>query len=343
MCSRKDSHNMFFPRMKFGHGSALLLACVSIGLAPGASVADGLDGRGLDSNSGVSVDSDYGFESNRSGGADVSVDAAPPARHVGARAAEQMNVAPKLASKERREAALAHYSRARSMLLESLAEFERARDIARPDLIIDSEAWRNTLVSRARELDRVLEPQARASASGARLDSAPSLTREEAAGGKSSLEHAPLSAVRGPHGKAELPRAKLSSPAFATSVQPKKKTVAPKVTAVAKEDTATVEQKETVKVETSTIESSNIGSLAPTTEVPAAVAEIKKESVDRVESSSTESKPAAAATEAAAPVPLDESELRNRLKKLADEVQAKERAEQANTETLNVGGLHKQK
>src|SRR5262245_14377507 len=43
------------------------------------------------------------------------------------------------AGDERSAAAMGHYARAKTMLVEALAEFERGRSIARPDLLIDPE------------------------------------------------------------------------------------------------------------------------------------------------------------------------------------------------------------
>ncbi len=73
------------------------------------------------------------------------------------------------ASAERSAAAVGHYSRARALLVEALAEFEQARKIARPDLLIDSEEWRLSIISRTEELNRVLDPQPRVTRSGVRF------------------------------------------------------------------------------------------------------------------------------------------------------------------------------
>ena len=52
------------------------------------------------------------------------------------------------ASVERTSAARGHYARARALLVEALAEFEQGRRLARPDMLIDSEEWRISLISR---------------------------------------------------------------------------------------------------------------------------------------------------------------------------------------------------
>lgn len=69
-------------------------------------------------------------------------------------------------SEERSSAAIGHYARARAMLVEALAEFEQARKLARPDLLLDPEQWRSSVVSRAEDLNRVLDPQPRVTRSG---------------------------------------------------------------------------------------------------------------------------------------------------------------------------------
>lgn len=76
--------------------------------------------------------------------------------------------APALSS-ERMSAAAGHYARARSLLIEALAEFQRGEQIARPDLILDSDQWRKGISSRKDDLDRLLNPQPRVSRAGARF------------------------------------------------------------------------------------------------------------------------------------------------------------------------------
>lgn len=73
------------------------------------------------------------------------------------------------ASAERVAAARGHYARARTLLVEALAEFERGRRIARPDILLDPEEWRLSVVSRTEELNRVLDPQPRVTRSGTRF------------------------------------------------------------------------------------------------------------------------------------------------------------------------------
>lgn len=70
------------------------------------------------------------------------------------------------ASLQRKDAALGHYGRARSMLVEALAEFEQARKFARPDMLIDPEEWRLSVISRTEELNRILDPKPRVTRGG---------------------------------------------------------------------------------------------------------------------------------------------------------------------------------
>ncbi len=86
------------------------------------------------------------------------------------------------ASGERLAEATGHYARSRALLLQSLREFDRARVIARPDSLINSEEWRNTLLGRAEDLEKILSPQPRASAGGVRFDSAQQLLNADQGG-----------------------------------------------------------------------------------------------------------------------------------------------------------------
>lgn len=72
-------------------------------------------------------------------------------------------------SSERSTAARGHYAHARAHLVRALEEFEIARKLSRPDLLLDSEEWRLSVVSRTEELNRVLDPQPRVTRSGVRF------------------------------------------------------------------------------------------------------------------------------------------------------------------------------
>ena len=83
------------------------------------------------------------------------------------------------ASKERSNAAVGHYARARAMLVEALAEFEQARHYARPDMLLDAEEWRLSIISRTEELNRILDPRPRISREGVRFTANKMLIRRE--------------------------------------------------------------------------------------------------------------------------------------------------------------------
>jgi hypothetical protein len=66
--------------------------------------------------------------------------------------------------------AVAHYARSRALLVSALHEFDKGRKLARPDELIDSTKWRNTLIDRAEDLERVLDPQPRATRGGIKFE-----------------------------------------------------------------------------------------------------------------------------------------------------------------------------
>lgn len=73
------------------------------------------------------------------------------------------------ASQEQAAEAVAHYARSRALLVAALNEFDQARKLARPDELLDPVKWRNTLIDRAEDLERVLDPQPRATKGGIRF------------------------------------------------------------------------------------------------------------------------------------------------------------------------------
>lgn len=73
-------------------------------------------------------------------------------------------------SRERLSAAVGHYARARSLLIAAIREFDKGYKIARPDALLDSAEWRNTLLDRAEALERVLDPQPRVTRGGVRYE-----------------------------------------------------------------------------------------------------------------------------------------------------------------------------
>jgi hypothetical protein len=74
--------------------------------------------------------------------------------------------------------AVAHYARSRALLVSALNEFDKGRKLARPDELIDSTKWRNTLIDRAEDLERVLDPQPRATRGGIKFEADPRLLPE---------------------------------------------------------------------------------------------------------------------------------------------------------------------
>jgi hypothetical protein len=73
------------------------------------------------------------------------------------------------AGPERTQAAIGHYARARTLLVEAMKEFEAGREIARPDLILNAETWKAGVSARADELGHIISPQARETSGGARF------------------------------------------------------------------------------------------------------------------------------------------------------------------------------
>lgn len=82
------------------------------------------------------------------------------------------------ASQEEAAEAVAHYARSRALLIASLNEFDKARKIAKPDELLDSTKWRNTLIDRAEDLERVLDPQPKATKGGIKFSADPRLLPE---------------------------------------------------------------------------------------------------------------------------------------------------------------------
>ena len=97
---------------------------------------------------------------------------------IGAAAFVTIANADEYASPERTAAAVGHYARARALLMQALDEFEQGRKIARPDLLLDADEFRISLVSRADELNRVLDPQPKVTRSGVRFKGSPDLVRD---------------------------------------------------------------------------------------------------------------------------------------------------------------------
>ena len=82
------------------------------------------------------------------------------------------------ASQERLAAASGHYHKARTLLNAAIREFDRGIQFAQPGALIDVEEFRNSLISRSEDLERVLDPQPRISKSGVKFNAYPSIIGE---------------------------------------------------------------------------------------------------------------------------------------------------------------------
>jgi hypothetical protein len=83
------------------------------------------------------------------------------------------------ASEQRRNAAVAYYARARTMLVEALAEYEQGRRYAKPDLLHDPEEFRLTVISLTEQLNRLVDPHIRITRDGVRIKGNPRLIKRE--------------------------------------------------------------------------------------------------------------------------------------------------------------------
>jgi len=83
------------------------------------------------------------------------------------------------AGPERTQAAIGHYSRARTLLVEAMREFEAGRQIARPDLVLNAETWKAGVTARAEELGHIIAPQARETSGGVRFPESPSTLKQD--------------------------------------------------------------------------------------------------------------------------------------------------------------------
>lgn len=63
------------------------------------------------------------------------------------------------ASSAQLASAAGHYARARSLLIAAVREFDQGLRAANPDVLIDSKEWRNSVLDRAEDLEKVLAPQ----------------------------------------------------------------------------------------------------------------------------------------------------------------------------------------
>lgn len=98
--------------------------------------------------------------------------------NVSVASAEARKVNLSQATQEESAEAVAHFARSRALLISALHEFDKGRKIARPDELIDSTKWRNTLIDRAEDLERVLDPQPKATKGGIKFSADPRLLPE---------------------------------------------------------------------------------------------------------------------------------------------------------------------
>jgi hypothetical protein len=95
--------------------------------------------------------------------------AAPPAAEKEIAIEEVKEVTPpnlESATEEQAAEAVGHYLKARSLLIAAVTEFDDGYKVAKPDSILDSKAWRDSLISRAEDLEKVLAPQPRVTKGG---------------------------------------------------------------------------------------------------------------------------------------------------------------------------------
>lgn len=62
-----------------------------------------------------------------------------------------------------------HFARARSLLIAAINEFDRGTKVANPESLLDVSRFRTTLIDRAEELERILDPQPRTSKEGVKF------------------------------------------------------------------------------------------------------------------------------------------------------------------------------
>lgn len=84
------------------------------------------------------------------------------------------------ADMENMSIAKGHYSRSKALLIEALREFDMGTRRAKADAVLNSKEWRASLVNRAEELDRFLDPQPRISGTGVKFKAEGALIRSTA-------------------------------------------------------------------------------------------------------------------------------------------------------------------
>ena len=82
------------------------------------------------------------------------------------------------AKRESLASAIGHYARSRALILEAVREFDAGLKLANPQVLIDVPEWRNDLLDRAEDLEKVLDPQPRTSETGVTFQGDPRLLSE---------------------------------------------------------------------------------------------------------------------------------------------------------------------
>lgn len=76
-------------------------------------------------------------------------------------------------------AASGHYARTRHFIIKAVQEFDLGVKFVDPQLLLDIQQWRNTLLDRAEDLERILDPQPQANQQGVDFVAAPRFINEE--------------------------------------------------------------------------------------------------------------------------------------------------------------------
>ncbi|MCB0336183.1 MAG: hypothetical protein KDD62_07750 [Bdellovibrionales bacterium] len=84
--------------------------------------------------------------------------------------AEVKPVSLERAQGEKLATAVGHYARARSLLLAALREFDAGLKQANPQVIIDVKEWREDIINRSEDLDKVIAPQPRSTKHGVQFN-----------------------------------------------------------------------------------------------------------------------------------------------------------------------------
>ena len=71
--------------------------------------------------------------------------------------------------KTRISRATAHYARSRSLIITAIDEFDKAKKLADPSLLLNGDQWRAGLVDKAKQMERVIAPRAREADAGVAL------------------------------------------------------------------------------------------------------------------------------------------------------------------------------